>query len=471
MLSSTQMPTSLVSLVLILAFTTSPLADAKSPHIPMKRQPYAWRNADEFPAWASAHKQRLQSKYGSPTSKRATGINLLTNQNADTSYYGSLAIGTPPVAYDVILDTGSSDLWIADSNCIAGCSDVPTFDATQSSSFSNLSTTFSIQYGSGQAAGSLGQDVVQMAGFSVPNQIFGVCDEVSQGLLTQPVSGLLGLGFSTIASSGASPLWETLVASGAWDQPLMAFQLTRYVNDSTANVLEAGGTFSMGTVDSSLYTGDIDYVDIPSGQESYWLIPLTSLSAQGSAATIPSNGLAAIDTGTTLVGGPTDAVESLFAQIPNSRALTGQMEGYYSYPCDTDVNVVLSFGSRSWSISPDDFELQRLSGGQECVGAFFAIETGRTSRVTWIVGDTFLKNVYSVFRYDPPSVGFANLSIAALALNGADGVVPSATIGAIAASVSATGGTRASNGSPLSAAVGSSWIYVTSLIGLLVGLC
>lgn len=48
------------------------------------------------------------------------------------------------------------------------------------------------------------------------------------------------------------------------------------------------------------------------------------------------------------------------------------------------------------------------------------------------------KNVYSVFRYNPPSVGFAELSDTALALNGADGPVPSATIGSAAATLSAT---------------------------------
>ncbi len=32
----------------------------------------------------------------------------LTNQNADSSFYGSIAAGTPPISYNVILDTGSS---------------------------------------------------------------------------------------------------------------------------------------------------------------------------------------------------------------------------------------------------------------------------------------------------------------------------------------------------------------------------
>ena len=42
-----------------------------------------------------------------------------------------------------------------------------------------------------------------------------------------------------------------------------------------------------------------------------------------------------------------------------------------------------------------------------CVGGFFALDTSGTSAPPWIVGDTFLKNVYSVFRASPPSVGFA----------------------------------------------------------------
>lgn len=127
-------------------------------------------------------------------------------------------------------------------------------------------------------------------------QLFGlgVCDRVSANLLNSPVSGLLGLGWESIASSKAKPFWQTLVSNGAWDQPVMAFQLTRYIwfdftstdsvltccarfiNDTSADVLAPGGTFTMGAVNSSLYTGEIDYVNIPSGKESYWLIPVES---------------------------------------------------------------------------------------------------------------------------------------------------------------------------------------------------
>jgi len=78
------------------------------------------------------------------------------------------------------------------------------------------------------------------------NQSFALCDNVSNGLLTVPVSGLAGLGWQSIASSGATPFWETLAKGGAWDDPVMAFQLTRYVNNTRADALEAGGSFTMG---------------------------------------------------------------------------------------------------------------------------------------------------------------------------------------------------------------------------------
>jgi cathepsin D len=91
------------------------------------------------------------------------------------SYYGSIAIGTPPVAYNVILDTGSADLFLVGSSCTtAACNGIQPFQSSSSSSFTSTSQPFSIAYGSGQASGTLAKDVVQMAGFQVNSQTFGM---------------------------------------------------------------------------------------------------------------------------------------------------------------------------------------------------------------------------------------------------------------------------------------------------------
>ena len=67
----------------------------------------------------------------------------------------------------------SSDLWVTDSSCVDNCNGINTFNPAQSSSLTNLSTPFAIKYGSGAAQGFLVKDVVQLAGFSVQNQVFG----------------------------------------------------------------------------------------------------------------------------------------------------------------------------------------------------------------------------------------------------------------------------------------------------------
>ncbi len=98
-----------------------------------------------------------------------------------------------------------------------------------------------------------------------------------QDVIEAPVSGLMGMAFSTIASSHATPFWQTLAdADGAFDEPLMAFQFTRFVDVAQAQKLEPGGTFTLGGVDSSLFTGDIDYQPIPDGQVGFWVQEITS---------------------------------------------------------------------------------------------------------------------------------------------------------------------------------------------------
>lgn len=53
----------------------------------------------------------------------------------------------------------------------------------------------------------------------------------------------------------------------------------------------------------------------------------------------------AIDTGTTLIGGPTDAVQSLYEMIGGAYALDDVYEGYYTYPCNATLDISFTFGN------------------------------------------------------------------------------------------------------------------------------
>lgn len=66
-------------------------------------------------------------------------------ENTDSAFYAAIGIGTPPVVMNVIMDTGSSDLWVAGPQCDGGCPHgLPLFDGNRSSTFRNLSSPVSV---------------------------------------------------------------------------------------------------------------------------------------------------------------------------------------------------------------------------------------------------------------------------------------------------------------------------------------
>ena len=54
------------------------------------------------------------------------------------------------------------------------------------------------------------------------------------------------------------------------------------------------------------------------------------MTVQGKSISI-SDGLAAIDTGTSLIAAPTNIVKEIWSNVPNSIALSGEYAGMYAF--------------------------------------------------------------------------------------------------------------------------------------------
>ena len=82
----------------------------------------------------------------------------VTNFN-NLQFYADVYVGTPPVAFRAIVDTGSRKLVLPNSGC-SGCTGTARYDVSASSTGSISSEDFTVIYVSGPTSGKVGQDVV-----------------------------------------------------------------------------------------------------------------------------------------------------------------------------------------------------------------------------------------------------------------------------------------------------------------------
>lgn len=113
----------------------------------------------------------------------------LDEDGQDVSYFSTLRIGSNSKAFRVVMDSGSSDLWVPAGDCTsAACQNHATLATGDSTTLKVSTQPWKIQYGSGSASGFLVQDVLQMAGMQTRSVTFGTASTLSDTFTNFPVS-------------------------------------------------------------------------------------------------------------------------------------------------------------------------------------------------------------------------------------------------------------------------------------------
>ena len=116
---------------------------------------------------------------------------------------------------------------------------------------------------------------------------------------------------------------------------------------------------------------------------------------------------AIIDTGTTLIIGDADAVDKFYSQIPGAQAAFDTVgKGMYTFPCSSVPSISFTFGGKAFPIAQDVFNAGTSTEEGRCVGSIVASD----KMSFWIVGDVFLRGVYTAFDIGEKRVGFADLA-------------------------------------------------------------
>nr|GAT59467.1 aspartic peptidase A1 [Mycena chlorophos] len=320
------------------------------------------------------------------------GATVPLSNYLNAQYYATITLGQPAQEFKVILDTGSSNLWVPSTSCTSiACFLHTKYDSSSSSTYKANGTSFSIQYGTGSMEGFVSNDVLNIGGISIPKQDFAEATK-EPGLVFAfaKFDGILGLGYDTISVNGIVPPFYNMVNQKLIDEPVFAFRLGKTEDD--------GGEAVFGGIDDSAYTGEIQYA--PVRRKAYWEVELDKIAFGDDVLDLENTG-AAIDTGTSLIAMPSDVAEMLNAQIGATKSWNGQ----YTIDCakiPTLPDLTFYLGGEPYSLSASDYVLNVQNS---CMSSFTGMDIA--GGTIWIVGDVFLRKYYTVYDLGRDAVGFA----------------------------------------------------------------
>merc|ERR1712139_579524 len=210
--------------------------------------------------------------------------------------------------------------------------------------------------------------------------------------------GLLGLGFDAISQYYIPTPFEQMVSQKLVSESVFAFYLP---DDASAK-----GELVLGGIDKSHYTGEL--VSVPLTNETYWEVSLDGMKF-GDSAIVTSSMKAIIDSGTSLLAGPKDAVSKL-ATAAGASSLMGKE---YIVDCGKvsslpDLDITL--GGKPFKLTANDYIINMQS---QCLFAFMGIDIPAPNGPLWIMGDVFMRKYYSVFDYGNKQMQFAPVAKAA----------------------------------------------------------
>jgi hypothetical protein len=218
----------------------------------------------------------------SPPANRDDVLSTLTN--ADVFYYINITIGTPPQELAVLLDTGSSDLWVISAvdtwDCAGpiGC-DFGVYDQNESSTYALLASNgFSIAYGDDTQIS--GDFITDDVGFGrevvVKNQQMGLAN-----LTYGSIVGVMGVGLDVNeanATFNGGPVYSTIIDELQSQGFINAKAYSLWLDDLESNT----GSILFGGVDRSKYLGELIALpiqpDVYSGNLTSFTVSLTGIS-------------------------------------------------------------------------------------------------------------------------------------------------------------------------------------------------
>ncbi|KAF4555730.1 Aspergillopepsin-1-like protein 2 [Elsinoe fawcettii] len=334
---------------------------------------------------------------------KVTGSATTTPEPFDVEYL--VPVNVNGQTLNLVLDSGSSDLWVFSDLMPAEQQTGHTVYKTDSKKLMS-GETYSVTYGDGSySKGVVYKDKVTIGGVTFDSQGVEAAQSVSQSFLNHiDADGLIGMSFTalnTVRPTQQKTFFENVKDNLAL--PLYAVTLRqRGPNALTSSHV---GSLDFGYINRTKFTGDLHWTPVAPANAAFWQFEVFRFAINGTDyQNSPKGGFNTIvDTGTSLSYLPDDIVNKYYAKVKG--AVVDSSWGGWTFPCDSKLPPMgLWINRRKFTIRPKYINWEQISA-THCLGGIQS--SGRLPFA--ILGDTFIKGYYVVFdqRQATPRVGLA----------------------------------------------------------------
>ncbi|EEA21956.1 hypothetical protein TMatcc_008621 [Talaromyces marneffei ATCC 18224] len=422
----------------LLGLAASALAEPKVLYMPMTRNPNA-----------------------NPLAKRDAASVTVTNAMNEGIYFVNATVGTPGQLVQLVLDTGSSDVWFFGPNsCNAQTSDClgGIYDPSKSSTVQLFEPTggFFIQYGTPNSSvtGNYILDNFSVGEASVKNLTMAYATNAQY-----VPTGIMGIGFDTneaITGEGGQP-YPNFVDILKSQNVISTRAYSLWLNDLDSKT----GNCLFGGYDTKKFSGNLLTVPIQPDESSRQLTSMTvawtslGITTKSGSQTITAASFkspALLDSGTTVSIVPMDIYQLLLKFFD----ATVDEAGDAIVQCallDEAGSLDFTFGGPNGptiKVPFSQFALPAMNtnGGQAkfndgSLACFLGLE-GTQGDMPVILGDTFLRSAYVVYDLDNKQISLAQTVFNATDSN----IVEITSASPIASVVSGATVTQTATGNP-----------------------
>ena len=301
-----------------------------------------------------------------------------------------------------------SNLWINSDLCRSeACVTHARFHPAQSRSYKKLDLEMSVSFGTGNINGMLASDTFVLGPLRIHDQMFGqITEEEGQVFVAGKFDGILGLSFPSLSATDRKPVFDSIMAQKLLSDNMFSFYYTALPLQHSAIVF--------GQPSRELYSGELQWVSV--SKPVYWEVNLVDIEYGGESLGVCKEApcKAVVDTGTSLLTGPSAQVTKLLRKMGVQRDCSG-MELL------KPLTYVLSDarGQYRLTIEPEYFVLKSAvrvlpgynigvaPGTKICRAGFMALDVPAPRGPLFILGDVFLRKFFTVFDRDNQRIGFA----------------------------------------------------------------